>query len=183
MRLPSPETSISMRLIIRLGVVLLLLSAPTVVDAQQRPAEREGGNHPQLHGQPPHAGVGFLLRHRGELQLTDGQIARLRGIARQLEERNAPLLEQLRVAGIPVHPDKRDRVSTMAASEKEALREKLESCRPALRQLQANTQNAMEEVRSVLTPAQRERFRSLLQENGKTKGEARNRGRAASYGG
>jgi Spy/CpxP family protein refolding chaperone len=157
-----------MRLVIVLLIPLLLLAAPAPADAQQ--------NHPpsptaRERGLPPYAGVGFLLRHRAELQLSDDQIRRLREISARLDEQNAPLVQQLREAGIPVHPARRGRVEQMTPAEKKALRKKLEEHSPTLHQLRENTVSAMAEARRVLTTEQQDRFRQLLEEEHRRRSE------------
>lgn len=105
-----------------------------------------------------------LMRHREALELTDRQIARLEAIAGRLEQRNRPLLERLRVAGLPVDAEERSAVQDMTRRERMALRRAFQQERPTLRRLRANTRIAMEQVLRTLTPRQRMKARELLRD-------------------
>ncbi len=115
------------------GLVLVaaLAAAPVPAVAQQQtPATPRTEERGGMHKHEP--GVGALLQLRGELQLTDAQVARLQAITQRLEAQNQPLLQRLRDAGIPVHPERRARVREMTPAQREDLKQKLDLFREAL---------------------------------------------------
>jgi Spy/CpxP family protein refolding chaperone len=94
-----------------------------------------------------------LIAHRQELELTDGQVAKLEAIRAEFRKRNQPLMEKLRAAGVGAG----DRAARPTPEQREALR-------PTMEQLRENAQEAMKEVRGVLTKEQQARLRSQLRE-------------------
>lgn len=153
---------------VALAAVLLLAPLPAL-GQQAAPTDTTSAAARAPHA--PHSGVDLLLRYRAELQLSDEQIARLQAVAQRLEERNRPLLEQLRAAGIPLRRERRDEVHRMTPEQRQALHEKLREHRPTLERLRENMEAAMREARAVLTPEQQERFRALLREQYRGRGD------------
>jgi len=135
--------------------------AAPVAAQDARPApprgEAEHGAHAR-HAVP----IGFLLRHRAEIGLSDQQISRLEGIADRLERQNRPLREQLRAAGIPMGPERREVMRAMSDEQRKEVRERLEHHRPTLVQMRDNAHSALEEARGVLTRDQARRMRALM---------------------
>ncbi|CAN5855926.1 hypothetical protein BH23GEM3_BH23GEM3_14820 [soil metagenome] len=160
------------------GLVLVaaLAAAPVPAVAQQQtPATPRTEERGGMHKHEP--GVGALLQLRGELQLTDAQVARLQAITQRLEAQNQPLLQRLRDAGIPVHPERRARVREMTPAQREDLKQKLEANRPTLQRLRENMHGAMRDAREVLTPEQQQRMRDLTREHRARQGKQGPHGR------
>jgi Spy/CpxP family protein refolding chaperone len=154
-----------MRNVFGLALVAALIAAPAPVLAQQpqpMPLPRAEMGPRAMQGPP----LGFLLRNQAELGLTDEQITRLQQVAQRLEQQNQPLLEQLRAAGIPVRPERRQGVREMTPEQRRELRQRLEAHRPTLMQMRENAHTAMQEAREVLTPEQQQRMRELVQARG-----------------
>jgi Spy/CpxP family protein refolding chaperone len=153
-----------MKRILGLTLMAALMAAPAPAFAQQQPTTPRVEGEAHRHGPAQRPAFGFLFQHRAELGLTDQQMARLQQIAQRLEQQNQPLLQQLRDAGIPVRPERRDGVRDMTTEQRSELRTKLEAHRPTLVQLRQNTDQAMQEARTVLTPEQQERMRELMRQ-------------------
>src|SRR4051812_17542140 len=116
-----------MKRIYTLALAALCAAAPATLHAQTRdrtPAEQRGPRRPGA------AGFELLLAHRAELGLSEQQLSRLQGIQSRLQEKNRPLAEQLRAAGIPVQ-GARQPGQRPTQEERQALRAKLEKNRPA----------------------------------------------------
>jgi hypothetical protein len=143
-------------------VGMLLAAAAPLVAQESRPQPQPRPDAEQRVQSPQRLPIGFLLRHRAEIGLSDQQITRLEGIAALLEQQNKPLLDQLRSAGIPIRPERRDGVRQMTEEERRQLRVRLEEHRPTLLQMRENMSAAMTEVRSVLTREQQQRVRELM---------------------
>jgi len=126
---------------------------------------------------PPRQASGWLLENRDALGLSDAQVARLHEIAQQLEERNRPLVAQLRTAGIHLGPPQRE----LSETERREMHARLQEHRPTLQQLRENTHVAMKAAREVLTPAQLQRAGELMRAHGPAEG-SRERGRAPRSG-
>lgn len=141
--------------------------------AFQTPALEAQERRPHL----PAQGSGWLVQNRAELGLSDAQVARLHEIAQQLEERNRPLIAELRDAGVPMGPRRRE----MTAEEQRELHAMLREHRPTLLQLRQNAQAAMQEARAVLTREQMQRARELMRDREERDGR-RERGRSPHRG-
>jgi hypothetical protein len=163
-------------------VAVALAAAPLATQAQQgqpAPDARQEGRRARVErahrDRQPDRPFELLRRHRAELQLTDDQVARLEGIARRLEERNAPLRARLRESRQRMVAERRAMLERLAP---EARRDSMRSMREAARarrvpealrapmeQMRAHQRAAMEEAQQVLTAEQKERARALVREH------------------
>jgi len=140
----------------RFGIAILALAVAAPLAAQAPAVGAAWRGAPA-----PGRMIDWILEHRQELQLTDAQVQRLQQIRQELQQRNAPLLAQLRqmVWGDSL---RRAREDATVRDSVRARRERMrEQARPILEQLRANARAAMEQARQVLTEEQREKLRSL----------------------
>jgi Spy/CpxP family protein refolding chaperone len=172
-----------------LGLALVVIVAAAPLDADAQTPRAPGGQEAAVRGPGQPAGVGRLLeRHRAELDLTADQVAQLQAIRSGLQQRNAPLVEQLRASGAwqeradaarrgeRARPGARARGGAEARRGEQArgARRLPEELRPVAQQLRQNNRAAMQEARAVLTDEQTTRLRELAQQR---RAEARaNRG-------
>ncbi|HEX8695281.1 MAG TPA: hypothetical protein VF746_22915 [Longimicrobium sp.] len=119
----------------------------------------------------------LLFRARRELELSDAQVARLRGIAEQLEERNRPLRERLapelaRYRQQQIAEIERELLRTAPEERPRRLRELREEAirrglpphmRPLAAEMRRNLLQAQREAQRVLTPRQKARARQLVE--------------------
>ena len=168
----------------RIGYYVLALAitaAPLAAHAQNAPDtsaqqrerwERGGMKHGPWGGSMRFDRIGYLLERRADLKLTDAQVTRLTEVRRQLQEQNRPLIARLDSLRASVR-GRDGRSEEPTAEEREAWRERREAARPTFRQLRANYRRAMDTVRSVLTPEQRDRARALLAQERRARHERR----------
>jgi hypothetical protein len=135
-----------------------------------------------LFAQDPSAGqagsgdpLELLLGIAEALDLSTVQVARIREIQGDLEERNRPLVDRL------VEVQRRVRAQLASSVGRDAVRRRptdteLDIARPPLRQIRINNREAMEEVGAILTNEQKRRAAELLDLDGY---ERRWRGRAS----
>jgi hypothetical protein len=140
-----------------LGLMMAVAAPVAAQDARPAPPRGETG-----HSARTTVPIGFLLRHRAEIGLSDQQISRLEEIADRLERQNRPLREQLRASGIPMGPDRREVMSAMSDEQRKEVRERLEHHRPTLIQMRDNAKSALDEARGVLSREQVRRMRALM---------------------
>jgi hypothetical protein len=146
-------------------LALLLVAAPAA-------AQPGGGPHGR-----PAAGVEaerrpfeVLLRARQELQLTDAQVARLHGIARELRARNQPLRERLGAEVMRMRelrslsPEER-RARLHELMEQQPRRDLPPHMRPVAEEMRRNIRQATRQAQQVLTPQQRMRARRMFGEH------------------
>jgi hypothetical protein len=113
-----------------------------------------------------------VLRHRAELELSDGQVRQLQTIRERLEQRNAPLRSQLVEQTQRWRAERRGQLERMTPRERrQELRRMRElpagqrvpaDVQPIVRQMRVNIEEATHEAQGVLTPEQRLRVRELL---------------------
>lgn len=106
-----------------------------------------------------------LVAQRERLGLTAEQVNRLQAVQERLRSRNAPLLEQVRMARRQAVPRQPGRRAPLTEQERAALRRVREALRPVREQLRENRRGAVEEVRAILTDEQRTRLRELRREH------------------
>lgn len=154
----------------RIGIVLALglMAAPVTVLAAQTPRAEQ-----QQQG-PLRSPVTRILEKRAELKLTAEQVTRLEKIDATLREQNKPLQEQMQRQMQQVRGERPQGEPTEA--QREAMRKRREQMRPVMEKMRANQQAAMQQVQQVLTGAQKEQVRSLMQEG---RGEGRPQQRRA----
>ena len=150
-----------MRRVILYWLGLLLLAIPRPMDAQTGdPADpfSPGANSP----------VQMLLDHRDEMGLTARQVARLEVIQGRVEERNRPLVQRFLEMRRRWERQRPADWQTLTPARRRQIQERFQSgireeSRALREQVQANHRAAMLEVRALLTIAQRQRLRTLLQ--------------------
>lgn len=153
-----------MKLFWSLLIAGMIGGVPAELQAQQpvRPAEAEDAEGRAL---------GFLLRHRDQLRLSQNQIQRIEEIERRLEDQNRPLREQLVRAREQLVEQRRAELQRLQPAERrQRLREMRNQRRmgelpgnlePIAARLRQNIGRAADQVRDVLTPEQRDRAREL----------------------
>ncbi|HSU13109.1 hypothetical protein [Longimicrobium sp.] len=146
---------------------LLLASAPGMAQAAE---QQPGAELLDRNDQRP---FDALMQVRGDLQLSDAQVARLQGIATRLEATNRPLREELmrrwqvyreqrRAALLRMTPEQRQaELARVRAQGRPPVPDEL---RPLVQRIRGNVAGAMREARTVLTPGQKARARELLRE-------------------
>lgn len=143
-----------------LGLALALLATP--LPAQER-----------SHSHPPRSGLGeamesrgplaTLLRDREALRLTAAQVTQLEAVQQRLIQQNRPLVEQLLQIRRNLGEPPRIRPQEMTPEQRRQWERHVEQARPIMQQIRRHNHQAMEEVRSVLTPEQREQLRQRLE--------------------
>ncbi len=160
-----------MKGIYSIGLLAALAVAPIALEAQ---TPRAPGAQQQAERRADGAAPGVLLRHRSELGLTAEQVSRLEAIQQRLQQQNAPLIEQLRAAGVwqerrapgearsgepgRMTPEQREqmrqRMQSMTPEQREAMRRQMqerrqggEAGRRAERQIPAELQPVAEQIR------------------------------------
>lgn len=155
-------------------LALLLVAAP----AAAQPGDGARGRHG--------AGVEaerrpfeVLVGARRELRLTDGQVARLEGIARELRARNQPLRERLGAEVMRMRQARRAELErelrSLSPEERRARLHELRErpgrrdlpphLRPVAEEMRRNIRQATHQAQQVLTPAQRMRARRMFGEH------------------
>lgn len=165
---------------------------------QQHQGRRGERGHMQGRGGGP---VQRILAQREQLGLSADQVARLEAIGRDLQARNAPLQQQL-IALFPeraqrgpnaqrargerrARPDSAARGQRLERGERPRLTEEQRQQReqrraqaePIMQQMRANGQQALEQVRGVLTDQQEAQVQQWLEHRGedRERGERRQR--------
>lgn len=128
----------------RLVLALALLAAAAVPALAQNPTSRPQERQQQgnVHGR-----IQEILSRRQELSLDSEQVAQLQRIARELQEKNAPIQRRIREL---------QGEQEGGAQARAQLRERPE-LRPLVEQMRSNNQEAVRRVRRVLTAEQMER--------------------------
>jgi hypothetical protein len=113
-----------------------------------------------------------LLRHRAELELSDGQVRQLQTIRERLEQRNAPLRAQLVERGERWRAERRTQLERMTPQQRRQELRRLRQTpagqrvpadmQPLVRQMRVNIEEATHEAQGVLTAEQRLRVREIL---------------------
>ncbi len=166
-----------MRTTFRAMLAIALLALPAHLGAQpggHAPGMREGMRQRAAERGPFEA----LLRVRGELGLTDEQVARLTAIGREVEERNRPLRQRLMQAQRRHRGETRERMARLTpAQRRDTLRAIRSGGRPLppemrrlMAEMRANVREGMRGAQGVLTPAQKARARELMRERAPRRG-------------
>jgi hypothetical protein len=150
------------------AAALLLGAAPAA--AQDAAAPARGAEMLDRREQRP---LDLLMEVRGELGLSDAQVARLQSIAGRLEETNRPLREELLRRWQAVREERRAELMRMTPEQRQAELRRVrqqgpppvpESLRPLVQRMRRNIAGAMREAGTVLTPEQKARARALVRE-------------------
>jgi hypothetical protein len=148
---------------------LLLGAAPAA--AQDAAAPPRGAE--MLDRREQQRPLDLLMEVRGELGLSDAQVARLQSIAGRLEETNRPLREELLRRWQAVREERRAELMRMTPEQRQAELRRIreqgpppvpESLRPLVQRMRRNIAGAMREAGTVLTPGQKARARALVRE-------------------
>jgi Spy/CpxP family protein refolding chaperone len=143
-----------------LGALAAALALPGLATAQTEP--KAPAQQSKEHAMGPRRGMGdpagMLLSHRTELKLTDDQVRKLETIRSTYQEKNRPLMEQIR----PARGDSQSRADrrqmTPEQRQQAWQQARAQAQRPeaqkAMRELRANRQAATKEARAVLTADQ-----------------------------
>ena len=129
------------------GFLLVLLLLPSVVLAQ---GGRRGGRMGP--GGAQRNIIEVIINQKAQLELTDAQIASLQPIAKRLDEQNKPILEELqKLRGSGTNP-------------RDMSEEQRAQMRPLMEKMREHREAALKEAQPVLTDAQKEKLRQLLEE-------------------
>jgi hypothetical protein len=151
------------------AVAALLLGAAPAAPQDAAPPPR-GAEMLDRREQRP---LDLLMEVRGELGLSDAQVARLQSIAGRLEETNRPLREELLRRWQAVREERRAELMRMTPEQRQAELRRIrqqgpppvpESLRPLVQRMRRNIAGAMREAGTVLTPEQKARARALVRE-------------------
>lgn len=138
-------------------LVMMMVGSASAMDAQSGPK-------PGRVVAPGDGELGFLMRNREALALSDAQIQQMGAVAQRLQRQNEPLIRRLHSAGIPTGLAERRRLGRLSPGEREELRAAMEANRPVFQELRQNTRTAVREIRGVLTPEQATKVRRLMHE-------------------
>lgn len=157
-----------MRASLLVAVGLLLAAAPA--GAQQEGPSPQGAEMLERREQQP---FDRLMAVRGELGLSDAQVARLQAIAARLEETNRPVRMELLRRWQEVREERRAELMQMTPEQRQAELQRVREqgpppvpprLRPLVQQMRRNIAGALREAGGVLTPAQKARARELVRE-------------------
>jgi Spy/CpxP family protein refolding chaperone len=161
-----------MKRIYGITFIAALAVAPLALEAQTPGAQHE---HAARGG---HA-FGMIIGQRAQLGLTDDQVARIEAIGQRLQVQNAPLLEQLRAAGMQGHaggerprmtPEQREemrqRHQSMTPEQREQMRARMQEQRQRGQQMTPEQREQMRARMQQMTPEQREQMRAQMRERG-----------------
>ena len=138
--------------------LVMLLVAPLLASAQGRP------EHGGPHRRPP-SSLELLLKNQQELALTTEQVTQLEALQTALDQKNAPLQEQLealrppRPPGPPPSDAERMKGPPPETEEMRALRQQVE---PLFTQLRANDEAAYAQAETLLSERQKARAQELI---------------------
>jgi hypothetical protein len=162
------------------AALVALAVAPAALAAQQNSPE---GQRARPGGAPMFQA---LINHRQQLELSDAQVERLRGISQRLESRNAPLqarardlferagLGELRARNAPNgrgmrggrgQRGGRGARPQLTEQQRQALQRVHEQLIPIRRQMMDNRIAAMREAQDLLTPQQRQQVQRVMRQH------------------
>lgn len=187
-----------MKISLRYALAAALLASPVAAAAQDGPPPPHGEHGQQQRGRRgPGLGregrgpIDGILAQREQLRLTDAQVTRLQAIQRDLQQKNAPLQQQLqslfpRPEGGQRPPrdsarsgERRERGERpqLTAEQRQQMQQRREQARPVMERLQANGREAMEAARGVLTQAQKDQLRAQMEQRRERRGGEGREGR------
>lgn len=191
-----------MKFATRYLVAAALLAAPVSAAAQTAQPQPQGehqqhqgrrGERGQMDGRrgPGGGPVQRILAQRQQLGLTANQVARLEAIQRDLQARNAPLHQQLE----GLFPERGERGERgeggrgerpqLTAEQRQQMQQRREQAEPIMQRLRASHEQALAQVREVLSDQQEAQVRQWLErrEDHGGRGERRGRGGEQPRGG
>jgi Spy/CpxP family protein refolding chaperone len=178
-----------------LSALAVGLALPAVATAQAEP--KAPAQQPKQHAMGQHRGMGgmggpagMLLSYRTDLKLTDDQVQKLETIRSTYQQKNRPLMEQLR----PMRGDSQSRADLrqmtpeqrQQALEQMRARAQTPEVKKALQELRANRQAAAKEARAVLTADQQKWVDQRLEQRRtewKARGDSAGGHRGGHHGG
>ncbi|HEY8468401.1 MAG TPA: Spy/CpxP family protein refolding chaperone [Longimicrobiales bacterium] len=132
---------------------------PTEAAAQTPRARQERPVHPDGRFGPG------LLNLAEQLELTEEQKAQIEKIRAELQEKNRPLMEQVRaIVGEPDSAAQRGERARRGPRMQRLTPEQREQVRPLFEQMRENQRAAHEQVMALLTPEQKEKLEKLRAE-------------------
>lgn len=128
-------------------------AAQTPPTGQDRPARPDGRFGPGM------------LRLPEQLELTAEQKAQIEQIRAELEEKNRPLMEQVRsIVGEAEAPARQGERARRGRRMPQLTAEQREQVRPLVEQMRENQRAAHEQIMALLTPEQKEKLEKLRAE-------------------
>ncbi|WP_420129281.1 hypothetical protein [Longimicrobium sp.] len=200
-----------MKIHARYFVAAILAAAPVTAVAQTAPPAAEQREHAREgrrgemrgpregRGGPGRSPVQRLLRQREQLGLTAQQVSRLEAIDRDLQARNAPLVQQLTALrpdrgqgadGARARGERRARPDSAAraerrqrgerpqltAEQRQQMEQRRAQAQPIMQQLRANGEQALTQARAVLTAEQQQKIQQRMDERRERQGDRPGRG-------
>ncbi|CAN5583819.1 hypothetical protein BH24GEM3_BH24GEM3_14500 [soil metagenome] len=144
-------------------LALALLAAPAPLLAQGSPDAARQQPRMIRETMEQRSPLASLLRDREALGLTAAQVTRLEAIQQRMIERNRPLVQRLLEMRRSLGESPRGRTQEMTPEQRQRWQRHVEQARPIMKQIHENNRQAMEEVGSVLTPAQRAQVRERIE--------------------
>ena len=126
--------------------VIALMLLPAAVSAQ-RPNRDRAQRQDNLRNV-----VEIVIEKKADLTLNDEQVTKLTALAKQLEEKNKPTVEQIQ------------KLRDNGARPRDMNEEQRESMKKAMATIQENRKAALEDVRGVLNDEQKKKLKALLEE-------------------
>ena len=126
--------------------VIALMLLPAAVSAQ-RPNRERGQRQDNMRNV-----VEIVIEKKADLALNDEQVTKLTALAKQLEEKNKPTVEQVQKLR-----DNGTRPRDMNEEQRESMKKAMES-------IQENRKAALEDVRGLLNDEQKKKMKALLEE-------------------
>jgi hypothetical protein len=152
-------------------------------------AQSGGAEAPAQREQAQRRPFDALFRHRAELGLSDAQLRQIEAVRARLEERNAPLRQELAARTRQMRAERRTQLERMTPEERRRELQRLRrlpadqrvpaDVRPVVRQMRVNIEEATHQAQGVLTPEQRVRARELLRAEMRAARPAPRRGEGA----
>jgi hypothetical protein len=154
-------------------LLLLMAIACLPLAAMPARAQEPGPLAAQQGDAPDERPLDRLMEVRDELGLSDAQVSRLQQIGLRLEETNRPLREELFRQWQALREQKRQELLRLPPDQRQAEIQRIRQMghlppTPAMQQLaeqiRGNIRGAMRQAGTVLTPAQKQRVREMMQE-------------------
>lgn len=146
--------------------VVMMLAFPVVACAQDAQAQRGSGGGEMMRRRPP-SSLELLMENRETLALTPEQVGQVSELQAALEEKNAPLLEQLEALRPPRPPrgDGSRAGNGPPAGEPPdaaAMQARRQQVEPLFQAVRANDDAAYAQAEAVLSDAQKTKARALI---------------------
>ena len=137
------------------GILLAAaLMAPMALSAQQQPGQGMGQGRGMGMGRGMNP-ISIAVAHKADLGLSDDVAAKLDALAKELQEKNAPIMKQMMDARAGVD------FQSMTDEQRQAMREKT---MPLMQKLRDNNQAARTDAEKLLTPDQVKKLADIIQQ-------------------